>query len=376
MNGNNNRRGKPHRPRKMWSEETRMLFGNSPVDVSKVVESRSSEFVRDFVAKNTELSDSHSFSRIITFDTECSVNYADHCEMCSFGYAEFDLDGNEISREEIYIKAKPAKGRLKEKCQADPEKYVNAPEWREQYPRIKEILTRKDTVYIAHSCKSDIGFLMLMNKGRKTNQFYFRVFDTLEMFQKALPGMEKYNLPFLAESLGIEHDAHVSLSDAIVCFKVLQKVADMNKKTVKEMFETYQDSTLFDSVDVLRDNVRIEMRHQIDAIKENSDHNHISGPLTGHRFTSSKRIEKMDPEAMLAFARFVVINGGQYVASLSAATDYIWDGDTESGDYEYAKRRLHGRTPLKIWRIDEALDGRFGKFPDVCEHLMDLVCSH
>lgn len=373
MDGKNNNRRRPYKPRKMWSEETRMLFGNAPVDVGEVVKSRSPEFVKEFVTTRTDLSDSRSFSRIIAFDTECSVNYADHCEMCSFGYAEFDLDGNEISREEIYIKARPAKGRLKEKCQADPEMYVNAPDWREQYPKIKEILTRKDTISIAHSCKSDIGFLMLMNKNRRTNQFYFRVFDTLEIFQKALPGKEKYNLPFLAESLGIEHDAHVSLSDAIVCFKVLQKVAEINNMSVKEMLQTYQDTAMFDSVDVLRDNVRFEIRHQIDAIKENSNRSRSEGRLSGQRFASTKKMEKADPEAMLALARYVVINGGQYVSSIANATVFVWDGDTDSGDYEFAKRQLPKNRNFRILRIDEVLDGRFGKLPEVCENLRNLL---
>lgn len=355
------------RPKRLWSETNIMAFGDDRLDVADLVKTRDQHQVRSFVREHTDLADSTSFSRIISFDTECSVNYADHCEMCSFGYAEFDLEGNKLAEEEIYIKAKPAKGRLKEKCQADPEKYVNAPLWREQYPKIRDILTRKDTVYIAHSCKSDIGFLMQMNRERNTDQFYFRVFDTLEMFQMALPNFGKYNLPFLADALGIEHDSHVSLSDAIVCFQVLQEVAEMNNLSVKQMFENYQEQTLFDSMDVLRDNFRTELRHQIEDIKSRPQ-NFVKGPLNGLKFAATKKMEKADPEAMLAFARYVIANGGQYVPSMAVANIFVWDGDKESGEYSFATSRR--KSGLKILRVDQILDGRYGKFPEVCENLI------
>ncbi len=364
--------GRPRRAMRSWAETTEMDFGSVTVNVEKAVRSRSPQEVRQFIRENTGGSDPCSFSRIISFDTECSVNYADHCEMCSFGYAEFDLEGNKLAEEEIYIKARPAKGRLKEKCQADPEKYVNAPVWKEQYPKIKKILTRPDTVYIAHSCKSDIGFLMQMNRGRFTNQFYFRVFDTLGILQDALPNIGKHNLPYLADTLGIEHDSHVSLSDAIVCFRVLEEVADMSGVTVKEMLTQYSNDFLFDSLDVLRDNYRIELRHQIDDIKAAGRRNPIQGPLTGKIFASTKKMEKEDPEAMLAFARTVLKNGGEYVSSLTVANVFIWDGDKDSGDYAFAKGR---RQSLKILRIDQVLDGRFGKFPEVCDNLLRLSVS-
>ena len=352
-----------------WEETTQMEFGNLTVNVEKAVRSRSAPEVRQFVRENTGGADPCSFSRIISFDTECSVNYADHCEMCSFGYAEFDLQGNKLAEEEIYIKAKPAKGRLKEKCQADPEMYVNAPVWKEQYPKIRKILTRPDTVYIAHSCKSDIGFLMQMNRERFTSQFYFRVFDTLGILQDALPNIGKYNLPYLADTLGIEHDSHVSLSDAIVCFRVLEEAADMNGKTVKEMLSDYSDEHLFDSLDVLRDNYRIELRHQIEAIKSSGRRSNVEGPLSGKKFSAPKKMEKEDPEAMLAFIRTVLKNGGEYVPSLTVANIFIWDGDKDSGEYAFAKGR---KGNLKIMRISQILDGRFGRFPEVCDNLLRL----
>lgn len=354
---------------KSWAETTNMEFGNTTVNVDKAVRSRSPLEVRQFIRENTGGDDPCSFSRIISFDTECSVNYADHCEMCSFGYAEFDLEGNKLAEEEIYIKARPAKGRLKEKCQADPEKYVNAPIWRDQYPKIRKILTRPDTAYIAHSCKSDIGFLMQMNRGRNTNQFYFRVFDTLGLLQDALPNVGKYNLPYLADTLGIEHDSHVSLSDAIVCFRVLEEAADMNGKTVKEMLTDYRETCLFDSLDVLRDNYRIELRHQIEDLKHREGHPK-EGPLLGKKFAATKKLEKEDPEAMLAFARTVIKNGGEYVSSLTVANVFMWDGDKDSGDYVFAKGR---KSSLKILRIDQVLDGRYGRFPEVCDNLVSLM---
>lgn len=364
-----NGQGRPRRGMKTWAETVDMDFGATTVNVEKAVRSRSALEVRQFIRENTGGSDPCSFSRIISFDTECSVNYADHCEMCSFGYAEFDLEGNKLAEEEIYIKARPAKGRLKEKCQADPEMYVNAPIWKEQYPKIRKILTRPDTVYIAHSCKSDIGFLMQMNRGRSTNQFYFRVFDTLGILQDALPNIGKYNLPYLADTLGIEHDSHVSLSDAIVCFRVLEEVADMSGKTVKEMLTDYVHEHLFDSMDVLRDNYRIELRHQLEDIRTSSRGNPVQGPLTGKRFAATKKMEKEDPEAMLAFARTVLKHGGEYVSSLTVANIFMWDGDKDSGDYAFAKGRKQN---LKILRIDQILDGRYGKFPEVCENLRML----
>ena len=368
MNGKRDHGGKSRPAPRPWIEQMQMRFGDRLYNVREAALTRDSAVLRDFVYQRSELSDSTSFSRIITFDTECSVNYADYCEMCSFGYAEYDLDGNELAREEIYIKAREPKGRLKEKCQADYSKFKDAPSWRQQYARIREILTRKDTVYIAHSSKSDIGFIMMMNRRRETDQFYFRVYDTLEMFKSAMPDMEKYNLPFLAETLGIEHDAHVSLSDAIVCFKVLQRAAEMNDTDIKGMFSKYEKVSLSDSIDVLRDFIRSDRRHQLTKIKE-SEYNPIRGPLTGLRFASDDRMEKSDPEAILEFARHVIKNGGLYVSGLTNANVYLWDGDKNSRSYHFALRLVKEGADLEILKVDEALDGRYGEFPDICWEL-------
>ena len=367
----NDRRKSGNRSRpspRPWIEQMQMRFGDKLYNVREAALTRDQSFLKDFVMDRSELSDSSSFSRIITFDTECSVNYADYCEMCSFGYAEYDLDGNELSREEIYIKAREPKGRLKEKCQADYSKFKDAPSWRQQYAKIREILTRKDTLYIAHSSKSDIGFIMMMNRRRETDQFYFRVYDTLEMFKAAMPDLEKYNLQYLAEMFGIEHDAHVSLSDAIVCFKILQKAADMNGLDIKGMFSKYEQISMSDSVDVLRDFIRSDRRHQLTKIKE-TEYNPIRGPLTGLRFASDDRMERSDPEAILEFARHVIKNGGSYVSGLINANVYLWDGDKESRSYHFAMRLVRDGADLEIVQVDEALDGRYGQFPDVCWEL-------
>lgn len=368
MNGKKSNGGKPRPSPRPWIEQMQMRFGDKLYNVREAATTRDPKFLKEFVADRTDLSDSSSFSRIITFDTECSVNYADYCEMCSFGYAEYDLDGNELAREEIYIKAREPRGRLKEKCQADYSKFKDAPSWRQQYARIRDILTKKDTVYIAHSSKSDIGFIMMMNRRRETDQFYFRVYDTLEMFKAAMPDLEKYNLTYLAEKFEIEHDAHVSLSDAIVCFKVLQKAAELNDTDIRGMFSKYEPISISDSVDVLRDFIRSDRRHQLTTIKE-SEYNPIKGRLTGLRFASDERMEKSDPEAILEFARYVVKNGGRYVSGLTNADVFLWDGDKDSRSYHFALRLVKEGAGLEILMVDEVLDGRYGEFPDVCWEL-------
>ena len=142
MKGGRNNGGRGHRPEPQpWKDQIQMRFGDRLVNVRSPALTRDSSEARRFVREHTDLASSDSFSRIITFDTECSVNYADYCEMCSFGYAEYDLEGNEIAREEIYIRAREPKGRLREKCQADYSKFKDAPKWELQYQKIREILS-------------------------------------------------------------------------------------------------------------------------------------------------------------------------------------------------------------------------------------------
>lgn len=363
-NGGHRRRFVPD----AWANQVQMRFGNILYNVREAAMTRDMNYLHDFVSQRSTLTDVDSFSKIISFDTECSVNYNDYCEMCSFGYAEYDLDGNELSREEIYIRAREPKGRLKEKCQADYSKFKDAPSWRAQYARIREVLTRKDTLYIAHGSKSDITFIMMMNRRLDTDQFYFRVFDTLEIFKSILPDMGKYNLSSLADALGIEHDAHVSLSDAIVCFRLLERAAKMNDLHLRELFSKYQAVSLSDSIDVLRDLIRGDRRRDLLRIKE-SEYNPIRGSLSGLRFASDEKMEKRDPEAILEFARHIVKNGGSYVSGVSNANVFVWDGDNNNHSYLYAMRLVRNGANLEILRVDEILDGRFGTFPDICWEL-------
>lgn len=352
-----------------WINQMQMRFDDRLINVRVPATTRDPVELKGFLSDHSHMSDASSFSRIVSFDTECSINDRDYCEICSFGYAEYDLDGNELAREEIYIRARKPWGRLKVKCQADYSKFKDAPSWKEQYRRIREVLTRKDTIYIAHSSGSDIGFIMTMNRHHDTEQFYIRTYDTMRIFKRALPEIKKYSLAHIADHLGIEHDAHVSLSDAIVCFDILSKVVEMKGVTLREMMVECEDDAVVDSIDVLREKIRTDRRRQIEVFK-GSTYNPIRGPLTGHRFTTDDAIEKSDPEAVLALATHIASQGAMYVSNISDADIYLWNGDVRSRAYLFAMRLVNTGHDLEIVTFAEAFDGRYGEFPEVCWNLV------
>lgn len=96
-------------------------------------------------------------------------------------------------------------------------------------PTIEEILPLflkfiKENVLVAYNAGFDLGFLeSALGEEKKVLGDYY-IIDALRLARRLFPGMERYNLGTLSESLGIRvGQEHRALADAVMTWKVFEK---------------------------------------------------------------------------------------------------------------------------------------------------------
>jgi len=115
-------------------------------------------------------------------------------------------------------------------------------------PTIDEVLPDfldfiKGSVLVAYNAGFDLGFLASA-LGYKENLLNdFQVIDALKLARKLFPGRVRYNLDYLAETLGINtDDKHRALADAVMTAEIFRRELDLLKGkgtvTVEEIAET------------------------------------------------------------------------------------------------------------------------------------------
>jgi DNA polymerase III alpha subunit (gram-positive type) len=126
-----------------------------------------------------------------------------------------------------------------------------APDYREQYQKIMDILNTENAILVAHSADSDLRFLYLQNERFGMENFSGHVFDTLSMAIKHSPELNNHSVIELCKTWGIEHTIeHEALSDAYSCIDFIRHISDADGITPLEVFERYKEGSYIDSEDV------------------------------------------------------------------------------------------------------------------------------
>lgn len=96
-------------------------------------------------------------------------------------------------------------------------------------PTIDEILPAflkfiKGSVLVAYNAGFDLGFLESALGKNKSVLADYCIIDALRLARRLFPGMEKYNLGYVSESLGINSSGeHRAMKDALMTWKVFEK---------------------------------------------------------------------------------------------------------------------------------------------------------
>ncbi|MCE4957052.1 exonuclease domain-containing protein [Macrococcoides caseolyticum] len=114
-------------------------------------------------------------------------------------------------------------------------------------------------VFVAHNVDFDLNFLKKYFNESKFNYNPKYIIDTVDVFKIVYPQMERYQLSYLSERLGVAHtSAHRAIDDAIATTKILvlalEKLSQFPLNTLKSLYQLAKpmryhfDEVLFDII--------------------------------------------------------------------------------------------------------------------------------
>jgi len=112
-------------------------------------------------------------------------------------------------------------------------------------PKIREVLPSfmkfiSESVLVAYNAGFDVGFLECALGKNKDVLNDYHIIDALTLARKLFPGLTRYNLANVAQSLGVRpHTEHRAIHDAYMTLKVFQKelklLIDDGARTVEDI---------------------------------------------------------------------------------------------------------------------------------------------
>lgn len=180
--------------------------------------------------------------KYVFFDTECASHVGGVAHICSIGYVICDSKYNILEKNDIVINPK---------CEFDSESFEKSgiclayaedyfrlqPDFSVIYPRVRELLTMSDAIFIGHSVFCDAAYLAQNMALYGLPYFDITYLDTQKMHVffngGEAPSLKKlceiYNVPVLCE--------HKSDDDAEMTACVTKEICRANGVTLEELYE-------------------------------------------------------------------------------------------------------------------------------------------
>ena len=183
--------------------------------------------------------------RYVFFDTELVDG---RCKICEFGYVICDEDFEIIKKKNILINPKGKIKLTNRKGQKDlclsytDEEYKKHEQFYWYYAKIKELLTKKDTVVLGYSVDNDVRYLFRDCERYKLPLFDFKVYDIQKILyefehnEKKQIGLEKAK-----QLLKVKEDTeiinHKADDDSLSTLEIIKKMSEELNLSLAEVLE-------------------------------------------------------------------------------------------------------------------------------------------
>jgi DNA polymerase III alpha subunit (gram-positive type) len=196
------------------------------------------------------------------FDIEACDGY----HMCSFGYVLVDKNFKVLERRDILMNPEekfnfgnPRKAKITlDYSESEFKKNVN---FAGRYAELKEILTKKNTVYFGHSVRSDIIFLKIACEKYKLPEIEVESFDTQKMFQFFRNESNVSKLTDIVSKLNVKVRGirpHNSEDDALLTMYCLEAMCTEANLSIDDFIKKH--AVLIRGVDVANARTRKESK--------------------------------------------------------------------------------------------------------------------
>ncbi len=287
------------------------------------------------------------------FDIECS----DGKHICSFGYVLTDQNFSVLEKKDILINPEAifhtgawskAKREKSEKDRgitlAYPKEAFQAePKFPHFYHKIKELLTREDTLVVGFACDNDARFINWACERYKLEFISYTLYDMQRAYRELNEMPSQPSLDKALEEFGLDisdHVAHRSDEDAEVtmlvakemCKKIGVDFLELIKRypscegavndgniTFKKVDGSVCDGGRYTGSNNLRRNYKIFQSH----VRKTKPKKGANLPLKGQKICFSTVFEDKHFTEMLILIDLIAEKGGKCVTRASEATIYV-----------------------------------------------------
>ena len=178
------------------------------------------------------------------FDTESAKGNFHKGLICSFGYVLCNKDFVVLDYDDIFINPESDKWEkrvVKDIIAYNPDTYAMMSSFPTHYPKIKELLTRPNTMIINHGINNDVVLIASTIKRYNLEQIDYHFYDTAMFYKKYKNEKNEKSLDIVSKEVCFEEprDRHPSLEDAQRVYRIMRTISIENGKTIEQLFKDY-----------------------------------------------------------------------------------------------------------------------------------------
>ena len=189
--------------------------------------------------------------KFLFFDTECACCYKHgNGVICEFGYILTDEKFNILEKEALLV-APEAQFQwyvIKNLLAFKKEEYEASPNFKEQYEKIKSLLTDADTTVIGHTTDIDAHYLNFAAKRYGVPFINFEFYDVKKIHMHKRKIKRGISVENILKDLNLEFDGHLHRSDddayaTLLAFKELCNIAQLDGPSLISEYAEFKGRT-------------------------------------------------------------------------------------------------------------------------------------
>ena len=293
--------------------------------------------------------------KLIAFDTACSRDYKDFCEICLFGFVvaseNFEIEMSGCTP----IRASKPTGRLRKIARVDPEKLAVSPDYRAVRKTISQILSRKDAIYVAHSPENNFRHLCIMDRRYGIAPIKCKAYDVFTLL-KNYANIPLYSLSGIANTFGIRFNHSENNYRAKTCVRIMEYICKEEKISLKRFIEVCSKGAVVDS-EIINHRIVVKSKQKrMEAFYSNMMAVK-NGKFSNMKFAVSESFENENIEVGFRIGEYVTRNGGVMTKRSSEADIFVWDGNIASKRLGsvYSSRQVKVVTPSELFLADSSV---------------------
>ncbi|MCQ2086128.1 MAG: hypothetical protein MJY54_01715 [archaeon] len=292
--------------------------------------------------------------KLVAFDTGCSRDYNNFCEMCLFGFVIANENFEIETSEYMFIKANKPTGRLRNIVRVDSKKLSIAPDYGVVRKIISQIFGLEDVVFIAHSPENNFRHLCIMDRRYGISPIKCKAYDVLVLLRNYV-NIPLYSLSDIAGTFGIKFDHSESNHRAKTCIRIVEYICKEERISLKQFIEVCGRGALVDS-EIVNHRVLIAFKQKRMELFYSGKMVAKNGKFSNMKFAMSESFENENIEVGFRIGEYVTHNGGIMTKRSSEANVFIWDGNATSKRLGpiYSMNHIKVIKPSELFTIDVA----------------------